>query len=212
MRKIFKILVLISCLTLFPNGCGNQDDGVAVFETVTLSANCQVASCDSDVIEWRQQDPNSDSDYCDDAIIFPDSVSVGILSELLPKYTEGTSSDIRIESVRLDYCPADTTTPELASQTLALGKIIKPGEVNNIEVRIVSQGQKEQLLDELFYDPFCDGDPRTDEPIYRYHLQLTFKGIETMTNRKGNFVTGLNLQISNFADEDCELNPAYICQ
>ncbi|MGA1874378.1 MAG: hypothetical protein ACMUIA_02090 [bacterium] len=140
---------------------------------------------------------DANNDFCDDADIGPDFIEIDIRSELISGYNLKTASSVRIESVRIDYCPADDGTPALASQVLTLGKIIEPGGGKGIEIMIMSQGQKQQLLQALFYEPLCSPE-YTEQPIYRYHNKLTFHGREAMSNRKGDFT-------------NCELDPDSIC-
>ena len=205
---MWKALTLAGCIMFLLCGCGSVDSGIEVFESVILSADSKVTSFDSDVIKWELMDANSDC--CDDADICPDSVEIDIRSELVSGHNLETSSNVRIESVRIDYYPADELTPALASQNWMLGQIIAPNEAAKIDIMIMSQGQKQQLLRELFYDPLCSPEC-TGQPIYRYHVKLTFHGIEAISNRKGDFTTGLTLQVSNFGDDECKLDRDSIC-
>ena len=206
---MWKALILAGCIVFLMYGCGSVDSGVEVFESVMLSADSKVTSLDADVIEWTILDENNDC--CDYSYIESDSAEIDIRSELVSGHNLETSSTVRIESVRIDYHPIDGLTPPLASESRTLGQIIEPSGAKEIGVMIVNRVQKQQLLQELFYDPLCSPEC-TSRPIYRYHVKLTFHGVEAVSNRKGDFTTGLTLQVSDFFDDDeCKLDPASIC-
>ncbi|MEW6379617.1 MAG: hypothetical protein AB1611_08405 [bacterium] len=194
MRKYMIFPLLLCWFALLASGCGSSSSGGAeYFDTVLVTVSSEQPSLDSDIQVWM--DSNNDN-ICDRSIIKPDSISVQIKSQVLSNKNKTLpASDIRIESVRIDYTPADSGTPALDSQFLALGQIIEPDEEVKIDVKVMSQAQK------INY-PLARLLRRSVSDIYKYHTKLTFNCIEILSDRETDLTTSLSIDVADFVSDE----------
>jgi len=185
---------------LMNSGCGSTGGDTAYFETVEISANCEVTTLSSDIAIWEDSDGN---DICDKCKVSSDIVEVTIRSQSFENIAM-IPSDVRIERVRIDYTPMDSITPSLASRELALGQFVKPDSDYPLNIEVIKGDQKKSFPLYRVREGEIHGNK-----TYTYSVKLTFSGIETGTNKHQNFSTDLGLAVldrTTYASESDDFN------
>lgn len=203
MRKTF---FLIICFVFLMSSCDSPGGGSVFFETVEITAHCEVTSQSSDIITWKLIDPNGVfNDPCDDSLVFPDVITITIGSIVFPVIDLETASAVRIENVHIDYFPADGLTPGLASRDEPLGQIVQPDSTVSLDIMVMGTDQKNDFLN----DPNDYASLITNDFYYTYNVNLTFSLVEIATDKKGEVSTGLTIQVHDFicaeeGDDNCD--------
>ena len=200
MRKTF---FLIICFVFLICSCDSPGGGSVFFETVEITANCEVTSMSSDIIIWKLSDPNgSYNDPCDDSSIIPDVVTITIGSIVFPVIDLEEASAVRIDNVHIVYIPADSLTPSLASRIEPLGQIVQPDSSVGLNIKVMETKQKNDFLD----DPNDFTSLITNDSYYTYNVYLTFSVVEIATDKKGEVQTSLKIQVHDFncVDDICD--------
>jgi hypothetical protein len=194
MKNRYHHLVLLLLFLIPLAGCGGSGvgGGEAVFTTVTLTASPAVSSLDSSVVTHSLAitDPN----FCvigeDFLTVTADSVNVTITSTLIPNLPTGvTASQVSLQQVTLQYTPADTISPALPDQYLALDSFVTAGGSATVPIIVASQALK--------MSPTLSALVCTTK-IYHYYVTMFFEGVEVNTNVTQNFETTMDVYFADF--------------
>jgi len=190
------ILALIFSAVSF-SGCGGggTGGGVAVYDTVTLTAEYTGGNpFESDVAKHTDATPENCGVTGSDTVTFSaDSANFTVQSTAIPNLPDGiTASDVRLKSVTITYASAtDPASPAIPAQNYALSNIITAGGSATIPVTIASQLMKSSPpLSGLI----CGGGP------YIYYVTVRFDGVEVNTDNARSFETNFTINFADFID------------
>ena len=179
-RKI--IFLLVGVLSLGLCSCGGSDSG----GTITPST----VSVDSDVAKWTGTPCVTGSTYT----VTPDVVNVTLNTFPPPPGSTGvTSEKVVIKSASIVYTPANTNSPSLPAQFMALtGQMADLGSSVTVPVTVAPQDLKSSpVLNSL-------GCTNT---IYSYYVTITFNCDYYIANNNPFSVSSqINMRFADFAN------------
>ena len=179
----FFLCCLLLCLCGVLASCGNGELVRASATTVTL---------DSDLAKWTGTPCATGSTTS----ITADDISVAIAT-VAQDSVNNVPATVVVDSVTLQYIPADSTSPSLAGlyqtqQTMGQQRIVA-GATGTLTVRVDQKLKATSTLQNLV----CSGNPT----IYSYFLSMTFNGHYEPSFESFTSTATANVRFADFADK-----------
>ncbi len=180
-------------------GCGSTDGAL---NTSTVTATIDTHVLDSDVVSWVdaagvkatacvatsfRTTPAADSVN----LTFVSKAASAATTTGTTTTTAATGLSVRIESATINYTPANSATPAMASEYQAIGTTIASGGTVTLPIRVATHEQKALLQSTLE----CNG------LTYKYYTNIILDITEVGTNKKTTVNTSLDLRFADFTDK-----------
>lgn len=150
------VIVLLALCGIGLASCGGGEGATATSATTSL---------DADVAKWTDTPCAAGSTYT----ILPDDIDVTISAFPFPSLASTVPEKVLVKSVDIVYSPANTTSPALPRQYMALGGVqADMGASVTIPVRVAPQDLKASPVLNVLAS--C---PQTGV-IYSYYVTMTF--------------------------------------
>lgn len=174
---------LIFCMALccLQFGCGSTEGQLS---TSAVKVSVDKLIMDSDVITW------TDAATCTGpSTPAADSVNVTVASTAYAN-TGSAGLPVRVERVTINYTPANSSTPAMASEYQTINALVANGGSLILPVRVATQEQKERLQQALG----CGG------PIYKYYTDILLEVSEIGTDKSRTVSVSMDLRFADFVD------------
>jgi hypothetical protein len=152
------------------------------------TATSAVDALDADVAKWTGTPRAAGSTYT----VLPDSVNVTLAAFPVASSNGTVNEKILVKTVDIAYTPANTTTPALPTQYMALGGIqVEMGSSVTIPVRVAPQEMKRATpLNDLVWN----------SAIYTYYVTMTFHCQYLKGSGTFDVPAQTNVRFADFAD------------
>ncbi len=141
---------------------------------------------------------------CDSGLFYEDDISITITSEKKPYLPENyTASNLRITGYTVNFTPLENSPP-VPSKQIYHDVILAPGSSVDMPIRVIDQGDKNDITSPLYYANLCTNSP--DDCMYEYTVTVIIKAVEMLTGVKHLLTVGFPLHyfdLETDEDDDC---------